>query len=482
MKYAVVTFAAVLLAQAGAGTPVELPVAGGKVSATLLMPASPAAKTPVVLIIAGSGPTDRDGNSPALPGKNNSYRLLAEALAADGIASLRYDKRGIAQSVVTGLTETDLRFETFVADAASWVSFLRNDPRFSTITVVGHSEGSLIGMLAARAARADAFVSVAGVARRASDALRDQLRPQLAATPEVWKGSETILASLEAGKTVDAIPPQPILAQLYRGSVQPYLISWFKYVPATELARLTIPVAILQGTTDIQVQPSEADALHTAKADAQFALIDGMNHILKMVPADQAQQVASYSNPDLPIAPALEEAIVQRVRSLDGPDMSQPRRPLGQRASLRDTVIGEVDGAHFGIEYGRPSKRGRTIWGALVSWSRWWMPGADEATSFTTSAPIAFGSLTVPAGEYTLYTQPGESSFKLIINRETGQYHTTYNSDRDLGRVEMTLTRLATPVERVTFAIEPRAGGGGAIKLSWDDREYSAAFVVGDRR
>jgi len=323
---------------------------------------------------------------------------------------------------------------------------------------------------------------VAGVARRASDVLRDQLRPQLAAMPEVWKGSETILASLEAGKTVDAIPPQPVLAQLYRGSVQPYLISWFKYVPATELARLTMPVAILQGTTDIQVQPSEADALHKAKADAQFALIDGMNHILKMVPADQAQQVASYSNPDLPIAPALEKAIVQRVRSLDGPDMFQPRRPLGQRASLRDTVIGEVDGAHFGIEYGRPSKRGRTIWGALVSWSRWWMPGADEATSFTTSAPIAFGSLTVPAGEYTLYTQPGESSFKLIINRETGQYHTTYNSDRDLGRVEMTLTRLPTPVERVTFAIESRAGGGGVIRLSWDDREYSAAFVVGDRR
>ena len=219
---------------------------------------------------------------PALPGKNNSYRLLAEALAADGIASLRYDKRGIGQSKVTGLKETDLRFETFVSDAASWISFLRNDPRFGTITVAGHSEGSLIGMLAARAARADAFVSVAGVARRASDVLRDQLRPQLAAMPEIWKSSETILSSLEAGKTVDTIPPEPILGQLYRTSVQPYMISWLKYVPSTELARLTMPVAIVQGTTDIQVQVSEAEALHNAKPDAQFVVIDGMNHVMKI--------------------------------------------------------------------------------------------------------------------------------------------------------------------------------------------------------
>lgn len=157
---------------------VALDVAGGRIEGTLLLPANAAAgKVPVVLIVAGSGPTDRDGNSAGLPGQNNSYRLLGEALAADGIATLRYDKRGIGKSKVAGLNETDLRFETYVQDAASWVSFLRNDARFGTITVAGHSEGSLIGMLAARAARADAFVSIAGVARGAADLLRDQLRP-----------------------------------------------------------------------------------------------------------------------------------------------------------------------------------------------------------------------------------------------------------------------------------------------------------------
>ena len=175
---------------------VSLAVPGGTVEGTLLMPGAASGKVPVVLIIAGSGPTDRDGNSALLPGQSNSYRMLAEALAAQGIASLRYDKRGIGASKVANLSERDLRFETFVQDAASWVSFLRNDARFGTITVLGHSMGSLIGMLAARAARADAFVSVAGVAKSAPDVLRDQLRAQLGSAPDLLAAGERVLASL----------------------------------------------------------------------------------------------------------------------------------------------------------------------------------------------------------------------------------------------------------------------------------------------
>jgi len=455
---------------------VAVDVPGGRIEGTLLLPAKAAAgKVPIVLIVAGSGPTDRDGNSAGLPGQNNSYRLLAEALAADGIATLRYDKRGIGKSKVATLKETDLRFETYVQDAASWVSFLRNDARFGTITVAGHSEGSLIGMLAARAARADAFVSIAGVARGAADLLRDQLRPKLTAAPELLTASEDILTALQAGNTVEA--PAAALAALFRPSVQPYLISWFKYVPSVELTRLTIPVLIIQGTTDIQVPVSEAKALQAAKPEARLFIVGGMNHVLKSV-SDPAKQVASYSDPALPIDPDVPQTIGEFVRALEAPGQVQPRRPATQRASLRDTVLGDVDGAHFAIEHGRPSKRGRVIWGNLVSFSRWWMPGADEATTLTTSAPIAFGELVVPAGEYTLYTAPGEKEFALIINRETGQYHTTYNASLDLGRIPMTMNKTAEPVEKLTFAIEPRPGGGGVIKLSWDDREYVAAFAV----
>jgi hypothetical protein len=165
-------------------------------------------------------------------------------------------------------------------------------------------------------------------------------------------------------------------------------------------------------------------------------------------------------------------SLVQFVRAT-----SVPRHPEGERRSPRETVMTEIGGSRMSIEYGRPSKRGRVIWGTLVPWGRWWMPGADEATTFTTSGPLEFGSLNVPAGDYTIYTDPGETSFVLIINQDTGVFHTTYHPDRDLGRVGMQRTTAAAPAEQLTFAIEPREGGG-ALKLTWDDREYVAPFVV----
>ena len=195
---------------------------------------------------------------------------------------------------------------------------MRSDTRFSRVIVAGHSEGSLIGMAAASKAHADAFVSLAGVGHRASEVLRDQLRPQFGAIPALWQASETILASLESGAVVDSLPQaiqaSPTLASLYRPSVQPYLISWFKYVPTAQIATLTVPVLILQGTTDIQVSVDEATALKAAKPDAELVLIEGMNHVMKRALADRAQNVATYSNPDLPIVPDVPKAIVELAR------------------------------------------------------------------------------------------------------------------------------------------------------------------------
>ena len=458
-----------------AGEAVELAVPGGKVAGTLLVPAAVSGKIPAAVIIAGSGPTDRNGNS-AIAGGNNSLKLVAEALATAGVASVRYDKRGLGGSAVPGLKEADLRVEVFVQDAAAWVSFLRNDPRFSTITVIGHSEGALIGTLAARAARADAFVSIAGPAKRASDLIRAQLRPQLASLPELAASAEAVLASLERGQTTTALPAVPALAQIFRPSVQPYLVSWFKYLPADELARLSVPVLILQGTTDIQVPAAEAAALGRANADAQVKVIEGMNHVLKIV-VDPAKQLASYADPSLPIAPALAESLTSFVRGLDGGGARLPRRPPGKRVSLRDSLFVDAGGVRIGIEYGRPSKRGRDIWGALVPWGRWWMPGADEASTLTTSHALTLGDLAVPAGDYTIYTMPTATGVSMILNRDTGVFHTVYRPDRDLGRVPMTLRTLDQPVERLTFAVDA-AADGGLLKLIWDDREYSAPFLV----
>jgi pimeloyl-ACP methyl ester carboxylesterase len=263
-----------------------------------------------VLLISGSGPTDRDGNSKLLGGANNSLKLLAEALADNGIASVRYDKRGVAASAAAGTSEADLRFEQYVDDAAAWVARLKGDKRFSRVTVVGHSEGSLIGMLAAKKAGADAFVSIAGIARAADAVLRDQLKGKL--PPALAEENERVLTSLAAGKAVPDADPK--LASLYRPSVQPYLISWMRYKPAEVVKSIGMPVLIVQGTNDIQVGVDEARALNAAASGSRLVLVEGMNHVFKITPSDPAAQRASYSDPTLPVAKPLVDAIVDFVK------------------------------------------------------------------------------------------------------------------------------------------------------------------------
>jgi pimeloyl-ACP methyl ester carboxylesterase len=291
-------------AQAGQEEAVKLETTGGVIHGTLLLPANAAGKVPVALIIAGSGPTDRNGNSPALPGANNSLKLLAESLAAQGIASLRYDKRGIAGSLISGMKEEDLRFTNYSDDAAGWIAQLRKDARLSTITIIGHSEGSLVGIIAAQKQRPDAFVSLAGAGRPAADVLTEQLERNLPADlkPEAMRA----LAELRAGRTVEQTPPA--LAMLFRPSVQPYLISWLMLDPAAELARLKLRSLVVQGSTDIQIAVKDAERLAQAEPDARLVIIDGMNHVLKEV-REPAQQIASYSNPALPLHPQLGKIV-----------------------------------------------------------------------------------------------------------------------------------------------------------------------------
>ena len=301
----IVTFLATAAASAG----VSLYTPTGDLQGTEVIPEAKV-PVPVVLLISGSGPTDRDGNSKLLGGANNSLKMLAEALADEGIASVRYDKRGIAASAPAGVSEADLRFDQYVDDAAAWIAKLKSDPRFSGVTVVGHSEGSAIGMLAAKKAGAASFVSIAGIARSADAVLRDQLKGKL--PPALAEENERVLASLAAGRTVPDADPK--LASLYRPSVQPYLISWMRYKPAEVVKSLTIPVLIVQGTNDIQVGVEEARALNAAANGSRLVLVEGMNHVLKITPADPAAQRASYSDPALPVAKPLVDAIVGFVK------------------------------------------------------------------------------------------------------------------------------------------------------------------------
>ncbi|HYJ79224.1 MAG TPA: alpha/beta fold hydrolase [Longimicrobiaceae bacterium] len=298
--------AAPLAAQSPTEQAAQLATPTGVLHGTLMLPATPGPH-PVALVIAGSGPTDRNGNIVGM-GPNESLRRVAEGLAAHGIASLRYDKRTIGASAGVGppgATEADLRFDHFVDDAARWIVQLRADRRFSGVAVIGHSEGSLVGMLAARAAAADRFVSIAGMGRPMGRVLRDQLRP--AVPPELYGRAEAVLSSLEAGRTQSDFPAE--LASIFRGEIQPYMISVLRYDPAVEIARLTVPTLIVQGTTDLQVRVTEAEALAAARPEAKLVLIEGMNHVLKTVSGDLAQQWPSYSNPTLPLTPGLVDAL-----------------------------------------------------------------------------------------------------------------------------------------------------------------------------
>lgn len=280
-------------------TPIKLQTKTGQIFGTLTTPKT-LKKGPLALIIAGSGPTDRNCNNPAMT--CDAYKKLAYGLAENGIASLRYDKRGIAESVAAVENESDLLFDNYVNDAKDWIQLVKQDKRFTQIVVIGHSEGSLIGMLAA--SKADKFISVAGPGQSADILLKEQLKTQ---PKEVQDLSFPIIDSLVMGKKVENV--NPMVASLFRPSVQPYLISWFKCDPQTEIKKLNIPILIIQGTNDIQVSIEDAKRLSAAQPASQLLLMDNMNHILRTVEGDREANLATYNNANLPLAEGLIKGI-----------------------------------------------------------------------------------------------------------------------------------------------------------------------------
>ena len=278
---------------------------------TLTMPQAKNA-VPVVLLIAGSGPTDRDGNNPAM--RNYCLKQLADALAKNNIATIRYDKRGVGESADSSISESRLRMDDYINDAVGWVELLRRDKRFSIIVVGGHSEGSLIGMIAAHNSQADAYISLSGTGQKASELLKAQLANlPMSLHDEAFAAIDT----LASGKLVQTVDPN--LASLFRPSVQPYLISWFKYDPVVEIRKLSVPILIAHGSSDIQISPDEARALGkgTNNSKTKVVIIEGMNHIFKAIrPEDQEGNVLSYSNPDAPIHADLPKIILEFITNL----------------------------------------------------------------------------------------------------------------------------------------------------------------------
>ncbi|PVZ32967.1 MULTISPECIES: alpha/beta hydrolase [unclassified Pseudomonas] len=302
------------LAQAAAPTvlqrPIDLDTGQGVLHGSLLLPQQ-ATPPPVVLIIAGSGPTDRDGNNPA-SGRVDNLKRLALVLANEHIASVRYDKRGVAASQPATPDERDLSVQRYVDDVVAWSRKLKADPRFGPLILVGHSEGALIASLAAERAGASAVITLAGMGRPLADVLREQLAQRM--SPAQLAGGSALLDRLQAGQTSLDVPAP--LRQVFRPSVQPYLITLLQQDPAQAFARLPMPALIVQGRNDVQVDVADAERLKAAKPDAQLVLIDGMNHMLRISPKDMHLQRDSYLNPELPLARELGERVVSFIHQL----------------------------------------------------------------------------------------------------------------------------------------------------------------------
>ncbi len=273
---------------------------------TLLIPESKT-KPPLVIIFHGSGAIDRNGNEPKF--RNNSLKYLAEGLYDKKIASFRFDKRLVTLMKDTNFKEDQLKFNDYIKDARTIIHYFENDPRFSGLYVLGHSQGSLIGMVAAQDYDVKGFISIAGAGQEIDDVIVDQLKNQ---APEYAESARKSFDDLRVYGFVNKYDDN--LASIFRPSLQYFMYTWMHYNPQTEITKLKIPILIINGDKDLQVNVSEAEKLKNANKEAKMVIIKNMNHIFKEIKGNwetnqQETNQQSYDNRDIPIMPKLIKTI-----------------------------------------------------------------------------------------------------------------------------------------------------------------------------
>lgn len=297
-----------LAAAALAPSEVTIPGPRGPLAGTLTAPAKENA--PVVLLIPGSGPTDRNGDNP-LGVSGGIYRQLSEQLAARGIATLRSDKRGMFGSKSAIADANAVRIADYVTDVRGWTRFLKARGK-RCIWLAGHSEGGIVALAAAQQSEGICgIILLAAPGRPLGSVLRGQLKPQVPAN--MFASADVAIAKLERGQRVDPASVPAPLASLFNPAVQPYLINLMAYDPAALAARTRVPMLIIQGETDMQVGVGDARLLAAARPRAKLVLIPGINHLWRKAPADAAANAATYRNVRIPVDPRVAAAIAAFV-------------------------------------------------------------------------------------------------------------------------------------------------------------------------
>lgn len=274
------------------------------IDGTLLTP-NDNEKPNLAIIIAGSGPTDRNGNQNFL--KSNALKKLAESLTDKGIATFRYDKR-IVKQIRQGKVDKDIMFDDFVNDASDVISYFKEQDVYSKIYVIGHSQGSLVGMLAAKE-HADGFISLAGAGQNIGDVIVDQVTNM---APQLGEEAQKVVDKLKQGETTTDYPAA--LTSVFNADIQPFMINWMEYNPAEIIQELEIPILIINGTKDLQVSEDEAQLLKEANEKAELKIIENMNHVLFEIEGDNLENSKSYNESFRPISSELIETITEFIK------------------------------------------------------------------------------------------------------------------------------------------------------------------------
>jgi len=272
------------------------------VDGTLLTPDG-IEQPPLVIFIAGSGPTDRNGNQALV--KNNMLKKLAESLSERGIATFRYDKRVVKQLRTRNL-DKNIRFDDFVTDAKSVINHFKST--YSNLIVAGHSQGSLVGLLTEDAG-ANGFISLAGAANSIDQIILEQISKS---APFFTADTKRVLDLLKSGQTTTDFPPA--LSSIFNLDLQPFMSNWMQYNPKDLIKKLEIPVLIINGTKDLQVAITEAQQLKEAKEEAQLEIIENMNHLLFEINGDDLVNSKSYNDNSYVVMPQVIEIITAFIK------------------------------------------------------------------------------------------------------------------------------------------------------------------------